>query len=339
VSKCIASGEGLVEPALATGRCALTQRYIVNITRKPEHHQIRHDLPRPVHITDHFDPKPSFPVLRKVKNTQSGLLESAGARSTSWRRIHASLLAIRVFPMQACKTLPTPSSFAVREVTKIARTHEEWLASYRLAYENYLRKGLVSENIFGIRVTPYHLLPEATTFVSMRNSEQVATVTLIGDSSEGIPMESIFPNQVEEIRNSGATFGEVTSLASRPMATKEFLQVYLKMMRLMAQYARSVGIERFLMVVHPRHVPFYKRMMGFRMIGETRSYPTVCGAPAVPCQLEFAEVDETRPPFYDAIFGEKLPSEALRRHAMPEHAQKFFEPATAVSKTCIPTMV
>ncbi|QDU36059.1 hypothetical protein Mal4_03420 [Maioricimonas rarisocia] len=324
---------------VAGNRCPLTWRRNMSITRNPDHHQTLHHLPRPTQIANHFDPNPSLPVLRKVENTQSGFVESAKTRSTSWRRVHASLLAIRVFPMQVCNPLPTPTDFAVREVTKIARTHEEWLAAYRLAYENYLRKGLVSENIFGIRVTPFHLLPETTTFVSLQDSEQVATVTLIGDSSDGIPMESIFPNQVAQIRDEGATFGEVSSLASRPMPTKEFLQVYLKLMRLMAQYARSVGMERFLMVVHPRHVPFYKRMMGFRMIGETRSYPTVCGAPAVPCQLEFAEVDRTRPPFYDAIFGEDLPSEALRRHPMPEHARKFFEPATAVSKLCVPTMV
>lgn len=278
-------------------------------------------------------------MLRKVQNTQAGFLENAETYTTSWRRVHASLLAIRVFPMQTCKPSPTSTNVVVHDITKIARTHEEWLAAYRLAYENYLRKGLVSENVFGIRVTPYHLLPETTTFVSFQNHEQVATVTLIGDSSEGIPMESIFPKEVAKIRDSGATFGEVSSLASRPMATKEFLQVYLKLMRLMAQYARSVGMERFLIVVHPRHVPFYKRMMGFRVIGEARSYPTVCGAPAVPCELEFAEVDRTRPPFYDAIFGEKLPREALRRHPMPEHARNFFEPATTVSRSCVPAIV
>ncbi|QDU36004.1 hypothetical protein Mal4_02870 [Maioricimonas rarisocia] len=61
-------------------------------------------------------------------------------------------------------------------------------------------KRLESENVVGIRVTPHHLLSETTMFVSRQDSEVIATVTLIGDSADGIPVECIFSYEVAAVR-------------------------------------------------------------------------------------------------------------------------------------------
>jgi hypothetical protein len=103
----------------------------------------------------------------------------------------------------------------------------------------------------------------------------------------------------------------------------------MRLLRLLAQHARFIGVERLVIAAHPRHVAFYQRSMGYRRFGRETSYPSVGGAPAVAAYFDFAEADRKRPRLYDECFGKPIHKEALTPRAMPEETVEYFRPLTA----------
>ncbi len=212
---------------------------------------------------------------------------------------------------------------------KIADTLPEWQDAFSLVYDSYVRAGLSEPRTCQMRLTPYHLLETTSTLIARHKGETIGTLTLIRDSSAGIPMEIVYGAEVEAARTQGVRFAEVSCLATEQLETTDYLYVFVRLMRLVAQHARFQGVERLLIVTHPRHALFYRRMMGFRPFGRQTSYPSVRGAPAVAAALDFAEVDQTRPPYYDDCFGVRVQEEALQSRPMPFDVAAYFEPFTA----------
>jgi hypothetical protein len=212
---------------------------------------------------------------------------------------------------------------------QIAGTFEQRMAAFRLVYENYLQKGLIEPNRWKLRTTPYHLLPTTNVFIATRNHEVVCTVTLIGDGSMGLPMESIYGDVVQERRRNGLYVGEVSCLAVHGLELRGFLPMFVQLTRLMAQHARMHGMDQFLITSHPQHSKFYQRFMGMERVGPLREYPHVRNAPAVASCLDFHAIDVNRPKCYETYFGSPLPADELRPQPMSEFEKDFFALAAA----------
>lgn len=212
---------------------------------------------------------------------------------------------------------------------KIASTHDEWHDAFALVYESYVRSGLTRPNLTGLRIIPHHLLPTTSTLIARLGNEVIGTMTLVRDSAAGVPLEAVYDRDVEQMRRQGIAFAEVSCLATRPLSLTDYPYVFMRVLRLLAQHARHVGVERLLIAAHPRHVRLYERSMGYRRFGEETSYPSVGGAPAVAAYLDFAEADRSRPRMYDECFGKPIHSEALEPREMPLESVEFFRPMTA----------
>jgi len=209
---------------------------------------------------------------------------------------------------------------------KIAATQEERTAAFRLVYNCYLRSGLGEPNPHEMRVTPYHLLPTTEIFLASYDDEPIFTVTLVIDGNLGLPMEPVYGREVALFRQWGLYVGEVSCLADRRKEFRGFFPVFLRLSRLVVQYARRRGLDGLLLAVHPRHARFYERFMDFELFGQQKAYPAVRNAPAVALFLDFARVDRERPENYDTFFGEPLPDEMLRPCPIPAAQQEFFRP-------------
>src|SRR5262245_36520503 len=64
---------------------------------------------------------------------------------------------------------------------KIAASRPDREAAFRLVYQAYRRVDLMEPNEFGMRVTPYHLLPTSDVFIAMLDEAVICTLSLIGD--------------------------------------------------------------------------------------------------------------------------------------------------------------
>lgn len=211
-------------------------------------------------------------------------------------------------------------------IYRIAATREERAAAFGLVYKSYLRASLGKPNRHEMRVTPYHLLPTTEVFIALLRGEAIFTVTLVTDGELGLPMESVYAETVAQRREQGLLVGEVSCLADRRSQFRGSFPVFLKLSRLMVQYARKRGLDELLVAVHPKHARFYQRFMDFELIGEELAYPAVRNHPAVALCLDFARIDRERPENYDTFFGQPLPDEQLQPRPMPKQQRDYFRP-------------
>lgn len=215
---------------------------------------------------------------------------------------------------------------------KIAENRDERSAAFRLVYHAYIRAGLIEPNPAGLRVTPYQLQPSCDIFIASLRDEVISTVSLIADGPQGLPMESIYADEISRLRETGLQFGEVSALADRRRQLSRTLPVFVRMMRLMVQNAHRKGLDRLLVAVHPRHARFYQRFLSFKLLAEERTYPLVCNHPAVALYLDFNEIHRDRPPNYELFFGDRLSDEQVAPRPMPASDAEHFAEAALFGK-------
>ena len=194
----------------------------------------------------------------------------------------------------------------------VASRPEEVKAALGLVYQAYIRNGLIEPNPFAVRVTPYHLLPTTEVFIARCRSDVICTMTLVADGESGLPMESIYGQEVMRRRVEGASIAEVSCLADRRRSLVRSLPVLIKVMSLMAQCAQRRGIDELLIAVHPKHAPFYERFIGFEIVGSERAYRGVCNKPAVALALDLERLAVNHPRAYKRFFGTLFPEEELQ---------------------------
>lgn len=148
----------------------------------------------------------------------------------------------------------------------------------RLVNENYRNVGLQDRTASDVRVTKYHFLPQAKTFVSTAPTSAVSveaqkvigTITVVPDSELGFPLETIALESVLQLRREGKRAAEFTGLASDAEGSSRL--VVLKLFRLAFEYCKRNGIHVILAGLTERHAGFYQRLLGFKPIGEPEPY-------------------------------------------------------------------
>ena len=206
------------------------------------------------------------------------------------------------------------SETACRQVAvtyKLAERPDEFRSAFHLVYRNYLQTGLIRPNPHRLRVTPWHLLPTTEVFVGLDGDDVICTASLVTDGELGIPMESIFPEEIEARRLMGLRFAEVSCLADRRGSTQHSFPILKRLFELIAQSSRRRGIDILLIAVHPHHGRFYERFLGFEPIGVTKNYDAVCDHPAVPLELDFLRLPIHHPRAYRTLFENSFPDEIL----------------------------
>lgn len=181
----------------------------------------------------------------------------------------------------------------------LARSQAELIDAFRLLYQSYLRAGLAEEDPTEIRLTPFHLLPSTEVFVAKCRAEVISTMTMTADADLGLPMDSMYRKEVDELRGTGQRFAEMGCFADRRESPRRFLQVFQMLAQLVLQVARSRQFDGLVAATHPRHARFYMRSFGFEQFGDLKSCPYAEGNPAVALVLPFEKHRETK-------FGKKI---------------------------------
>lgn len=220
---------------------------------------------------------------------------------------------------------------------RIAATRKEREAAFHLVYNSYLQAGLGEMNRYKMRITPFHLLPTTEVFIAVHQGEVVLTYTLIMDGELGVPMESVYSLEVDELRQTGVRFAEASCMASRhDLLNGSLLSVFLNVSRLVAQYSRKRDIHRILAAMHPRHARFYRRILGFEQFGVEKRYPCVGYRPAVAMNLDFVRLPFHRPDCQELLFGEVISDRQLEGMPMCEKQRADFESMVDPSLALMP---
>ena len=161
--------------------------------------------------------------------------------------------------------------------------------AYRLAHDIYSGVALSSAHDTGMVVSPYDAGPETFTLLAETMAgKAIGTVSLVFDSKKGLPCDEIYWLETSGLRAEGRSMAEVTRLAIRKDAELS-RDILLRLFNLIYIYARRVRrYSDFVIEVHPRHLKYYERTLGFQPIGDVQACARVGGAPAVLGRLDLA---------------------------------------------------
>jgi hypothetical protein len=193
----------------------------------------------------------------------------------------------------------------------LARSRSDLLGAFKILYQAYVRAGLVNENPYEVRLTPFHLLPSTEVVIAKLAETVTSTITMVPDDDAGLPMDNMYGDELNRIRESGLRIAEIGCLADRRQSPVRFIKVFGELARLACQVARNRGIGGLVVATHPRHAGFYSRSFGFQQFGEIKGCPYVKGNPAVGMLLDFGRIRETA--LYECLFGNPFPETLLSR--------------------------
>lgn len=110
----------------------------------------------------------------------------------------------------------------------------------------------------------------------------LGTMSLCFDRHGELPADAVFRDRLELLRRQGRRLCEPSRLAIDKGASK---RVFASLIHVSYIYAHHLlGVTDYVIEVNPRHVLFYKRMLGFADFGGERACARV-GAPAVLLRL------------------------------------------------------
>lgn len=210
---------------------------------------------------------------------------------------------------------------------KIASDRDEFEQAFRLVSHRYRSRGYVDADGGTYRFTPHHALPGTVTFVAHDDDRVVATLSMVPDNATlGLPMESLYGDEVKRLRDAGKVLAEVTCLAELGLRPHEFHSVFRSLIRLNCQYHVLNGGDTWVIAVNPRHRGYYRKAFGFQPLGPVRAYPKVGHHPAEAFYLDVDGMRVDRPAMHDRIFREPLPPSVLTPVSWPaDHADYFAE--------------
>lgn len=128
------------------------------------------------------------------------------------------------------------------------------------------------------------------TLTATENNVTIGTITVGLDGPEGMNCEDEFEAEIAGLRSKNLRLCEFTKLATDPdCSTKRVLAALFHVAYIVAHRIRRY--DMLLMEVNPRHVRYYERMLGARVLGHERTNKSV-NAPAVLLALPFSHIQE-----------------------------------------------
>jgi hypothetical protein len=171
---------------------------------------------------------------------------------------------------------PVPEPFDDQEFhVRIAHSGQRREAASQLLRKMYAWRG------YAIEVDADHTANKITLYAETGGA-LVGTMSLCLDRYGRLPADEVFGDRLELLRRQGRRLCEPSRLAIDKGVTK---RVFASLIHISYIYAHHVhGFSDYVIEVNPRHVAFYKRMLGFADFGGERECARV-GAPAVLLRL------------------------------------------------------
>jgi len=177
---------------------------------------------------------------------------------------------------------------------EVARSLDDVLEAWGLLYEAYVRVGFISPNPFELHAVPQAIGPHTLVMLGHVGEGVVSTISGIVDNPRGLPLDSVYPEELDALRAQGRKLIEVGLFGDRRILTGEAdrtIHAIFELMRYTYYFGAYLGATDFVCGIPPRRARLYSRAFGFRPVGEVKSYATVEDNPV---QLLHAETAYAR---------------------------------------------
>jgi len=165
-------------------------------------------------------------------------------------------------------------------IVKWAESDQDFLQSFNLLYERYLKLDYIKESkSFPFHCNAHSLLPKTKKAIFVRKNAVISTLDIVQDTkSGGLPMDEIYNDELKSLRAQGRKLCEVGSLASS--SNGNWQNTFMPLFRVVFWHALNNGMNDICIMVNPKHEAFYKSIMIFESLGKEKFYPGV-NAPAI----------------------------------------------------------
>jgi hypothetical protein len=178
-------------------------------------------------------------------------------------------------------------------VFKIAETKSELEQAFRLVHDAYIREGYIHPHPSGIRVNLMNALPTTTTFVGIYKDRVIATISIYPDSDLGMPLDTLYQQEIDQLRQQKRRLAEVGILASEPNFRSLGCSIPLMLNKMMYLYASQyLKLDDLVITVNPKHRHFYVNILLFEAIGAIKSYSNVNNNPAILLKFDLNVAEE-----------------------------------------------
>jgi len=232
-------------------------------------------------IMNRYLPAPGVevPIASGARQGFEGLIAKRGRQDNC---IAARLSMVHAVPRAVPRVTDTPAL-----QVGVAKSREQFEGAAELLRRRYAWRGYSLDS--SERQGPSECgaeSPNNIAFFAADEQATLGTITLRLDGPEGLRAETTHREAVHRARCSGRNIGELTRLALAEAVDSRL--VLSSLFGLVYAVGRWVhGVTDVFIEVNPRHVAFYARAIGFKVVGETRFCERV-GAPSV---LLHADVD------------------------------------------------
>ena len=165
-----------------------------------------------------------------------------------------------------------------------ACTLDDLRQAYRLVHDVFLETGFIRPEPSGMRLRMFETSSDTATFVAKADGQVVAVLSVVLDSPDlGLPSDSAFRPELNQLRAGGARLAEVTNQAVAEPYRKT--AVPTELMRCAIALLLKAGYTEAVAAVSPSHLGFYD-LLGFRQVGSERSYSDKVHDPVVAVSMD-----------------------------------------------------
>ena len=157
-----------------------------------------------------------------------------------------------------------------------ARDFAQLCRAFALVHDRYLELGYMTQHESGMRYSLLNFLPQATTFVVEEGSKVLGTLTVVIDSPAGLPGEEVYSEEFEQRRAERRIVAEATMFSCGADKQTQ-ASVSLQLMALAFSWCAETGVDDLCLIVAPKHVGFYEKILGFERLGKERPVKHVEG--------------------------------------------------------------
>jgi len=210
----------------------------------------------------------------------------------------------------------------------VARTLEDVLEAWQLVYVAYRRSELIDANPYELHTMRQAVGPQTVVVTGCLGPLSVSTISGYTDGPAGLPLDSVYPDELKQLRASGRRLAEVGLFGDRRDHLNRSAEGLFELMRFAFFYGIHNKVDDAVIGIHPDHAAFYERFFGFERIGEPRDYPTVKNNPVVPLRWDFRTKPKLDPiPKGLRYFAEnQLPARVFEHRFQFEEAQVAASP-------------
>lgn len=184
---------------------------------------------------------------------------------------------------------------------RVARTKNELEAAYSLVYRDYFKRGYVKEASSRLELSIYNALPQATTFVAAIDEEIFCTATLIVDSFLKLPMDAVYHQELNQLRNQDKKLCEISMLAcdtelfkegaSAKLNSKKLFYIFHLLKVIFDYVMGKLKLDCICIAINPEHKLNYDFLL-FKDLGVLKIYNNINGAPIIGKYLDLHTIEE-----------------------------------------------